>query len=86
MRDFGNGYNKKRQNPSKTEHKTESVEKSTVKGNGYNKKGQNPSKTEQNRAQNGKRGKVNRQRSTKVKPDKIEAKKTKNSRKPKKRD
>nr|GFA69493.1 hypothetical protein [Tanacetum cinerariifolium] len=34
-------------------------------GNGYNKKGQNPSKTGQNRAQKGKRGKVNSQKSTK---------------------
>nr|GEW78211.1 retrovirus-related Pol polyprotein from transposon TNT 1-94 [Tanacetum cinerariifolium] len=34
-------------------------------GNRYDKKGQNPSKTGQNRAQNGKRGKVNSQKSTK---------------------
>nr|GEU54175.1 hypothetical protein [Tanacetum cinerariifolium] len=33
-------------------------------GNGYNKKRQNPSKTGQNRAQNGKRGKVNSQRNS----------------------
>nr|GEU98166.1 reverse transcriptase domain-containing protein [Tanacetum cinerariifolium] len=43
------------------------------------KKGQNPSKTGQNQAQNEKRGKVNSQKSTKVKPDKIEAKETKKS-------
>nr|GEX11566.1 hypothetical protein [Tanacetum cinerariifolium] len=41
------------------------------------KKGQNPSKTEQNRAQNGKRGKVKSQQ--KVKLDKIEAKEIKKS-------
>nr|GEU56735.1 hypothetical protein [Tanacetum cinerariifolium] len=50
------------------------------------KKEQNPSKTGQNRAQNGKRRKVNSQKSKKVKPDKVEAKEIKKSRKIKKRD
>nr|GEX79322.1 hypothetical protein [Tanacetum cinerariifolium] len=55
-------------------------------GNGYNKKGQNPSKTEQNRAQTEIMEKSTVKNQQKVKLDKIEAKKIKKSKKPKKRD
>nr|GEX06385.1 reverse transcriptase domain-containing protein [Tanacetum cinerariifolium] len=51
--------------------------------NGYDKK---RTKSKQNRAQNGKRGKVNSQKPTKVKPDKVEDKEIKKSRKIKKGD